>query len=116
MNNLTTRKIVLGLLMTLVLAFGVHEVSDAVTIGIGDQGEPTIFGESFPRVNSTFSIPGSIVLQDRLGTGENKESFVIDISSGVVLTSPVQSTSDVTFTEKLINADECRYSFLSQQD
>ena len=31
MNNLTTRKIVLGLLMALVLAFGVQGVVEAVT-------------------------------------------------------------------------------------
>ena len=31
MNNLTTRKIVLGLLMTLVLAFSVQGIADAVT-------------------------------------------------------------------------------------
>ena len=32
MNNLTTRKIVLGLLMTLVLAFGVQGTADAFTV------------------------------------------------------------------------------------
>ena len=31
MNNLTTRKIVLGLLMTLVLAFGVPGIVDAIS-------------------------------------------------------------------------------------
>ena len=39
MNNLTTRRIVLGMLMTLVLAFSVQGTADAVdssTIGIGD--------------------------------------------------------------------------------
>ena len=32
MNNLTTRKIVLGLLMVLVLAFGVQGICEALTI------------------------------------------------------------------------------------
>ena len=32
MNNLTTRKIVLGLLMALVLAFGVQGIADALTL------------------------------------------------------------------------------------
>ena len=36
MNNLTTRKIVLGLLMTLVLALGVQGTADALTLGKGD--------------------------------------------------------------------------------
>ena len=34
MNNLTTRKIVLGLLMTLVLAFSVQGTADAVSVGV----------------------------------------------------------------------------------
>ena len=34
MNNLTTRKIVLGLLMTLVLMFGVQGIADAVTTNL----------------------------------------------------------------------------------
>ena len=33
MNNLTTRKIVLGMLMTLVLAFSVQGIADALTFG-----------------------------------------------------------------------------------
>ena len=32
MNNLTTRKIVLGLLMVLALAFGVQGIADAITV------------------------------------------------------------------------------------
>ena len=32
MNNLTTRKIVLGLLMTLVLVFSVQGIADALTV------------------------------------------------------------------------------------
>ena len=32
MNNLTTRKIVLGLLMTLVLAFSVQGIADALMV------------------------------------------------------------------------------------
>ena len=33
MNNLTTRKIVLGMLMALVLAFSVQGIADALTFG-----------------------------------------------------------------------------------
>ena len=33
MNNLTTRKIVLGMLMVLVLAFSVQSIADALTFG-----------------------------------------------------------------------------------
>ena len=37
MNNLTTRKIVLGLLMVLVLAFSVQGIADALTLRIKNQ-------------------------------------------------------------------------------
>ena len=56
MNNLTTRKIVLGLLMTLVLAFSVQGIADAIDskklqyvlkpIPCGDKIEQT-FGNNF---------------------------------------------------------------------
>ena len=39
MNNLTTRKIVLGLLMALVLAFGVQGIADALTFGTSRSGD-----------------------------------------------------------------------------
>ena len=38
MNNLTTRKIVLGLLMVLVLAFSVQGTADAATINLTSSG------------------------------------------------------------------------------
>ena len=37
MNNLTTRKIVLGMLMALVLAFSVQGIADAVEITVKSQ-------------------------------------------------------------------------------
>ena len=43
MNNLTTRKIVLGLLMVLVLAFGVQGVVDAVITDLTTTAESTSF-------------------------------------------------------------------------
>ena len=46
MNNLTTRKIVLGLLMTLVLAFSVQGIADALTFGTTRTGHlQTVFPE-----------------------------------------------------------------------
>ena len=39
MNNLTTRKIVLGMLMTLVLAFSVQGIADALTFGTSRSGD-----------------------------------------------------------------------------
>ena len=39
MNNLTTRKIVLGMLMALVLAFSVQGIADALTFGTSRSGD-----------------------------------------------------------------------------
>ena len=39
MNNLTTRKIVLGMLMALVLAFSVQGIADALTFGTTRTGD-----------------------------------------------------------------------------
>ena len=41
MSNLTTRKIVLGLLMTLVLAFGVQEIAEAQSVSVSGDGATT---------------------------------------------------------------------------
>ena len=41
MNNLTTRKIVLGLLMALVLAFGVQDTVDAQSVSVSGDGSTT---------------------------------------------------------------------------
>ena len=41
MNNLTTRKIVLGLLMTLVLAFSVPGIVDAQSVSVSGDGSTT---------------------------------------------------------------------------
>ena len=54
MNNLTTRKIVLGMLMTLVLAFSVQGVADALTLTrVSDQYQSKRLGSSF---EITFSV------------------------------------------------------------
>ena len=64
MKNLMTRKIVLGMLMTLVLAFGVPDVTDAVTVDINTNapdfaaGSRTVdvrSGESF-EITFTFKL------------------------------------------------------------
>ena len=48
MNNLTTRKIVLGLLMALVLAFSVQGIADALTLTeVSDKVQSKRLGESF---------------------------------------------------------------------
>ena len=57
MANLTTRKIVLGMLMTLVLAFGVQGIADALTFGTSRSGDlQTVV------VNNEFTISFSVSL------------------------------------------------------
>ena len=46
MNNLTTRKIVLGMLMTLVLAFSVQGIADAIS-QVNEQGAGADFTAIF---------------------------------------------------------------------
>ena len=74
MNNLTTRKIVLGLLMVLVLAFSVQGIADALT-------DPTI--TSSPSEFSTVNI-GSTITINGLNVGLNtttyRESLTVTLS------------------------------------
>ena len=76
MNNLTTRKIVLGMLMALVLAFSVQGIADALT-------DPTI--TSNPSEFSTVNI-GSTITISGLSVGLNnntkRESLQLQISGG----------------------------------
>ena len=60
MNNLTTRKIVLGMLMALVLAFGVQGIADAVTLtrGNGDLQDITVESQTF-TITFTVGLTGN---------------------------------------------------------
>ena len=58
MSNLTTRKIVLGMLMVLVLAFSVQGIADALTFGTTRTGDlQTVFrGSTSPATDSLFTL------------------------------------------------------------
>ena len=75
MNNLTTRKIVLGLLMTLVLAFSVQGIADALTLTV-TSGET-----QSARMGSTFEM-----------------SFTVGLTGDTV-------AYHSTFTSRRVNAD-----------
>ena len=96
MNNLMTRKIVLGLLMTFVLAFSVQGIADAVT---DPTGTAQIDAEAIAdtRVGSAFNLGSLTLTGQKAGT---TESVTITISSGITLSEPVHSTSSVTLREK----------------
>ena len=104
MNNLTTRKIVLGLLMTLVLAFGVLGVVDAIM-------DPTIAESALNPtdlydVGGTASIDSISINPDKADT---KETVSISKSSGITLTGEFYGLSRVSLKEvdeDLTDADE----------
>ena len=105
MNNLTTRKIVLGLLMTCVLAFGVQGIADAVTDpGWTDQADVEAIADT--RVGSAFNLGSLTLTGQKVGT---TESVTITISSGITLSEPVHSTRSVTLREKEVADNDPQY-------
>ena len=98
MNNLTTRKIVLGLLMALVLAFGVQGVAEAITRPSG-QAEAhlnTVHGIVVDVGESDIDISSINIVPDR---ANSRETVSITKSSGVTLTDNFYGLSSVSLTE-----------------
>ena len=69
MNNLTTRKIVLGLLMALVLAFSVQGIAEAQSVSVSGDG------------STTSSSSGTTVITDYRISPDVERSFTIRVSS-----------------------------------
>ena len=96
MNNLTTRKIVLGLLMGLVLAFGVPGIAGAITVS----------NTSIPPVTEIFFVGGSnsFSFTVNLNTDTVKESVKITTNGNVQLIATGNdnslSATSLTLTEK----------------
>ena len=123
MNNLTTRRIILGLLMTLVLAFGVQGIAGAVRVTIGeapatfkdsrarqlrrggiDEGDGGGGGISFtPMLEDTEGNPGVGNHEaDPLPSGTDTTNTIESITvtpSGIQFTVPTFTTSTITFSE-----------------
>ena len=103
MNNLTTRKIVLGMLMALVLAFGVQGIADAYTIRrkssddleIRDQGDRDTFQVSFSVDDVETSDELRIPDFDSLTLEKIGSSTVIsDHQDAVVLEAELEDTAE----------------------
>ena len=62
MNNLTTRKIVLGMLMALVLAFSVQGIADAALLGAVKESRPAIFRRNQREI--TFEITFELLMEN----------------------------------------------------
>ena len=99
MSNLTTRKIVLGLLMVLVLAFSVQGIAEAQTVSVSGDG------------STTSASSGTTVITDYRATPAVERSFTISVSKakdGEIIT--ITGSSGVTINEikkheKLTNED-----------
>ena len=85
MNNLTTRKIVLGMLMTLVLAFGMQDVADAVTVSVSTNIPDAGQGVSTIQVkpDQEFEITLTVDLQGRTRIRDTSNRYVTDTGQRV---------------------------------
>ena len=99
MNNLTTRKIVLGLLMTLVLALGAQGTAEAVNVPAGTSQRKAY--SAILDINAPFTAFTVALDQNTL-----KESVRITTNGGAQLTVGGVRSSSLTLTEKDTNADD----------
>ena len=91
MNNLTTRKIVLGMLMTLVLAFSVQGIADAISI------TPTSNKPHFVRltIGETITIDG---IAGTANVNDVTETVSISVTSNLAEFEDPDDTSDTTYS------------------
>ena len=94
MNNLTTRKIVLGLLMALVLAFGVPGVVDAIVDPVID--ELVLNPTGLYNVGGPATISSITITPDKAAT---RETVSISKTSGITLTGDFYGLSSVSLKE-----------------
>ena len=98
MKNLTTRKIILGLLMGLVLAFGVQGIADAVRDPKLTQSASDFFKLRTP--NEPFSIRVSLPFDAAENSASSPETVTITFTSGITLEGIFHGeSSPVTLTE-----------------
>ena len=94
MSNLTTRKIVLGLLMTLVLAFGVQEIAEAQSVSVSGDGATTSSTSGTKIVEGPTPVTRSFRIT--VSGAENDNIITIEGSAGVTITG-------ITGQDALIN-------------
>ena len=108
MNNLTTRKIVLGMLMVLVLAFSVQGTADALTISAISNTTPGDLGTLVTDSNFTISFT---ITENRETTVDSTiyydaESFTIRVTGGDITTINGETTLGGTYTATEGQANE----------
>ena len=89
MNNLTTRKIVLGLLMALVLAFSVQGTADALTFSTSRTGDLQTV-----REDREFRIRFSVSLRSASIKSGYKRTPAGEVDTGVATTTYYEDTGD----------------------
>ena len=115
MNNLTTRKIALGLLMGLVLAFSVQGIADALTFGTSRSGDLQTASE-----RQEFKITFSVSLASNttaINNGElvSDDGTRIDSSGYLVFDASDGNAYRTTSTSRLIwNLSTLSVEMLSQ--
>ena len=97
MSNLTTRKIVLGMLMVLVLAFSVQGIAEALTFSTSKTGDLET-----KAPNEQFTIRFSVSLKGNTAIRNNDGDLVTDNGTTLIDSSGYQLNSD----GNRINADE----------
>ena len=110
MNNLTTRKIVLGMLMTLVLAFSVQGIADAISM------TPTSNKSHFVRltIGETITIGG---ITGAASVNDVTETVSISVTRNLAEFEDPDDTSDTTYShtwtesEPAENAQNGTFSF-----
>ena len=105
MSNLTTRKIVLGTLMVLVLAFSVQGIAEAQTVSVSGDGSTTS-ASSGTTVITDYRDPPAVAVERSftISVSKAKDGEIITItgSSGVTI-------NEIKKHEKLTNEDGSAY-------
>ena len=91
MNNLTTRKIVLGMLLVLVLAFSVQGTADAADLPLSK----TSGDLQTKSVDETFEISFSVGIRSNTTAIRNSDRELIDDGTAG-LTTPSTATTSIT--------------------
>ena len=133
MNNLTTRKIVLGTLMALVLTFSVQGIADAQSVDVSGDGSTTSSSSGTKIVEGPTPVTRSFEIE--VSGAEDGETIIINgtgssdtvtitkitgadklLGEGTLLTLPASAGASVTITvdapgEENLNSDTLYQSF-----
>ena len=106
MNNLTTRKIVLGMLVTFVLAFSVQGIAEALTFSTSRSGdlETEVPDDRFD-IRFSVSLKGNTSIKNTDGNLVNEDGARID-SSGYLLVADTDDSDDDGDSDELIRGDK----------